>query len=163
MNGFLIRDGASYNEFNSCISDGCSSGIRFIVSGEEESYCGTNNTFNNCIIKDAVQAIEFNAWALPGIAENNTFANCIFDNATYLFESARENHNNKLVNCIIKDIENLVAGEEDLNVIYSYSDFHNTGFSIPAGVGNSSDVPLFVDANNMVENVIKMNDIDDIV
>jgi len=96
--GFLVRDGASYNEFNSCISENCTSGIRFAVSGEDADYCGRYNSFNNCIVKNAIWTIEYLSWAIPGPADNNLFANCVFDTADYLFESNRENYDNRLRN-----------------------------------------------------------------
>ena len=145
VNAFLVRDGASYNSFNSCVSDNCSSAIVFAVSGEDANYCGSYNTFNNCIIKNATVAIGFISWAIPGPAENNTFANCVFYNAQYLFQSARENHNNKMVNCIVKDMGNLVTGTETLDFDYTYSDFNNNGFTMPAGTGNISGNPQFAD------------------
>ena len=145
VNAFLVRDGASFNKFNSCISENCSSAIRFLVSGENKNYCGRNNSFNNCIIKNATAAIEFFTWSIPGPADNNLFANCTFDNVTYLFDSGRENYDNKMVNCIVKDAANLFTGSETLNFSYSYSDFFNNGFAMPAGTGNTSNNPLFVD------------------
>ena len=148
VNGILIRDGASFNEFNSCVVENCSSAIRFSVSGEDQDYCGRNNTFNNCIIKNATSDIEFYSWAIPGPADNNLFANCVFDKATYLFESSRENHDNQMINCIVKDVDNLVLGSETLNFGYTYSDFNNNGFAMPAGTGNIASNPQFVDEAN---------------
>ena len=148
VNGFLIRDGASFNQFNSCVSENCSSAIRFSVSGEDQNFCGRNNSFNNCIIKNATWAIEFIAWAIPGSADNNLFSNCVFDNITYLFESARENHDNRIINCIVKDVSNLFTGSETLNFGYTYSNFHNNGFPTPVGIGNISTNPQFVDEIN---------------
>jgi hypothetical protein len=145
--GFLVRDGASNNEFNSCISENCTSGIRFLVSGEDADYCGKNNTFNNCIVRNAIWSIEYLSWAIPGPADHNLFANCVFDTADYLFESSRENYDNKMINCIVKDIPNLVTGSETLNFEYTYTDFFNT-FSPPSGTGNIFANPLFVDATN---------------
>ena len=148
VNGFAVRDGASFNEFNSCISENCSSAIRFAVSGEDKNYCGHNNTFNNCIIKDATWAIEFIEWAIPGPADDNLFANCVFNNATYLFETDRENNRNRMINCIVKDIDHLFTGSKTLNFESTYSDFFNNGFTMPVGAGNISTNPQFVDEAN---------------
>ena len=147
VNGFLIRDGASSNEFNACVSDGCTSAIRFAVSGEDANYCGRNNTFNNCIVKNATWAIEFISWAIAGPADHNSFINCVFHHATYLFDSSRDNHDNQMMNCIVKDVTNLKDGTKPLNFQYTYSDFNN-GFTMPSGTGNISSDPQFVDENS---------------
>jgi len=147
VTGFLVRAGASFNSFNSCISEGCDSGIRFSVSGEDADFCGRNNTFNNCIIRNSIWAIEYSTWSIPGLADETLFANCVFDTADFLFYTGRENDDNKMINCVIKDIPNLVEGTEPLNFQYTYSNFFNS-FSTPTGEGNISDDPLFVDALN---------------
>jgi hypothetical protein len=146
--GFLIRDGASYNIFNNCYSDNCAIGIMFFDTEEDGGahYCGRHNVFNNCIINKPVWAIDFLDYSLPSPADSNLFANCVFNSGTYLFETLRENYDNEMVNCIVSDFQTLNTGTEPLTFGYSFSDFYNNGFPIPAGTGNISDNPLFVDA-----------------
>lgn len=149
VNGFLIRDGASYNEFNSCISDGCSSGIRFALSGEDQNYCGEYNTFNNCIVKNATWAIDLSLWEISGPVEHNTFSNCIFTNLEYIYNCKRINNNNKLTNCIITNTENPFVGAHVLNFDHEYSNFYNNDFDLPgSSLGVFSGDPLFIDAEN---------------
>ena len=146
---FLVRDGASYNTFNNCFSDSCTSGIRFVDTDEDGGahYCGRHNTFNNCIINNSIWGIEFLDYSVASPADSNLFANCVFNNGTYLFETARENYDNEMVNCIVSDFQTLNTGSEALVFDYSYSDFYNNGFATPTGAGNISDNPLFVDVN----------------
>jgi len=146
--GFLIRDGASNNTFNNCISDGCSSAFMFLVSGESANYCGSNNVFNNCIVTDAKWSIDFLDWAIAGPVSNNLFANCVFYNSSHLFRTGRINNNNRMVNCIVSDVDTLFLGSEPLNFDFSYTDFYNNGFSPQIGTGNISSNPLFNDASN---------------
>ncbi|HHG86630.1 MAG TPA: right-handed parallel beta-helix repeat-containing protein, partial [Bacteroidetes bacterium] len=131
VNGFLIRDGASYNEFNGCTVENCSAAISFAVSGEDSSYCGSHNVFNNCIVRNATWAIGFSSWAIPGPADSNLFVNCVFFDADYLFRVNRENHDNKMINCIVADVNTLFTGSTTLNFEYVYSDFYNNGFAMP--------------------------------
>ena len=146
--GFLVRDGASYNVFNNCLSDNCTSGIRFADTDEDggAQYCGRYNTFNNCIINKPIWAIEFNDYSVASPADNNLFANCVFYEGTYLFETLRENYENKMLNCIVSNFQTLNTGAEPLQFEFSYSDFHNNGFATPIGTSNISDNPLYVDA-----------------
>ena len=90
-------------------------------------------------------------------ASNNTIENIIaialgdynasYDGKGFSFSpngSGQGGDNNTLKNCIVKDVDNLVTGSEPLSFEYTYSDFNNNGFTIPAGTGNISDNPLFV-------------------
>ncbi len=149
VSAFMIREGASNNTFNSCISDSCQAGIRFILAGEDQDYCGNNNSFNNCVIRNAKWAIDLNSYYYNSApANDNIIANCVIDNAEYLFNCERPNTGNKLVNCIITNINNLAEGDNTVNFEYMYSDFFNNGFLTPSGENNISDDPLFVNAGD---------------
>lgn len=150
VTAFVIRDGASYNEFNSCISEGCLIGMRFEVSGEDQNYTGSYNLFNNCIVKDAEYPIYFSEWntSYNGPAENNSFINCNFINGLYLIASQRANTGHKIVNCIITGMTTGLNGSTlgfPDNFDYEYSSFYNNAFATPTGTGNISDNPQFVD------------------
>ena len=143
---FMIREGASYNTFNSCTSDGCEAGVRFVLNGEDAAYCGHDNRFNNCLFKNLEWVIDFNSYEYnSATANDNILANCVIDQSNYLFNCDRPNTGNKLVNCIITNLNNWKLGDNTLNFEYTYSDFFNNGFSMPTGTGNISSDPLFVD------------------
>lgn len=149
VSAFMVREGASFNTFNACISENCQAGVRYILSGEDEDYCGEYNRFNNCIIKNAEWAIDLNPYFYNSApVNNNIMANCVIDTANYLFNCDRPNTGNQLINCIIKDVDDFLSGENSLYFDYSYCDFYNTGFTAPAGTGNISADPLFVDSTN---------------
>jgi len=145
VSAFMIREGSSYNTFNACVSKNCNAGIRFLLSGEDASYCGTNNVFNNCIIKNADWAIDLNPYYYNSASvDNNAIINCVIDNANYLFNSERPNTGNTFTNCIISNIPNFLTGSSSTNFNYEYCDFYNTGFSLPAGTGNIVANPQYV-------------------
>ena len=146
---FMIREGASYNNFNSCISDGCEAGVRFVLNGEDADYCGHDNSFNNCLIKNSEWAIDFSTYQYNSHpANDNILANCIIDQANYLFNCDRPNDGNQMVNCIITNVNNLKLGDKTLNFEYTYSDFYNNGFSMSTGTNNIASNPLFVDTSS---------------
>ncbi len=147
VSAFMIRDGASNNTFNSCVSDGCEAGVRFILTGEDADYCGEYNTFVNCIIKNAKWVVDLNAYEYNSApADNNILINCDIINADYLFNADRPNHGNSFVNCIITGVNNFLQGDYTPGFTYSYCDFYNNGFATPAGTGNITANPLFVNA-----------------
>ncbi len=149
VSAFMVREGASNNAFNSCISDGCQAGIRFLLSGEDADYCGHNNSFNNCVIKNSEWAIDLNPYEYNSApVDDNIIANCVIDNAEYLFNCERPNAGNQLVNCIITNVDSLSIGDNILNFEYQYSDFFNNGFPMLSGSGNISSDALFVDASS---------------
>jgi len=146
---FLIRDGASYNVFNSCTSEGCPAGVRFLLSGEDEDYCGEHNTFNNCIIKNADWVFDLNSWYYSSATvDSNLFANCVIDSASYLFNCERPNSGNKLVNCIITNVDTFLIGDDPSSFEFLYCDFYNNGFDMLSGTGNIEADPLFANASN---------------
>lgn len=146
--GFLVRDGASYNNFTNCTAKNCDSGIRFLDSSEDggAQYAGRHNVFKNCIISNSGYAIDFNSWDQVSPADSNVFANCTFYDADYLFQTGRDNANNKMINCIVSNISNLKSGAKALNFAYTFCDFYNNGFTIREGGGNIALNPLFVNA-----------------
>jgi len=149
VSAFMIREGASYNIFNSCVSDACQSGIRFILNGEDADYCGHDNVFNNCIIKNSGSAIDLNPYYYNSApVDDNLVVNCVFDNANYLFNCERPNTGNQLINCVVKDIDGFSVGDYSSHFEYLYCDFFNNGFSLPSGSGNIDTNPLFVDGAN---------------
>ncbi len=144
ITAFLIRDGASNNVFNSCISENCQAGVRFLLSGEDVDYCGEHNVFNNCIIKNATWVFDLNSWYYNSApADNNRLVNCTIDKAQYLINADRPNTGNQFVNCIITNVENYLAGEKLANLEFSHNDFYDNGFNTPDGVGNITQNPLF--------------------
>ncbi len=146
VTAFMIREGASHNMFNNCISDSCNAGVSFILAGEDANYCGEYNTFNNCIIKNADWVIDLNPYYYnSATADSNLLMNCIIDNANYLFNSERPNSGNQFVNCIISNISDFLTGSNNSTFTYQYCDFYNNGFTTPTGTGNISANPLFVD------------------
>ena len=149
VSAFMVREGASNNTFNACISDSCQAGIRFLLAGEDADYCGNNNSFNNCVIRNSEWAIDLNPYYYNSApVNNNIIANCVIDNSDYLFNCERPNTGNKLVNCIITNVNNLATGDNTVNFEYMYSDFFYNGFSIPSGENNISGDPLFVNASD---------------
>ncbi len=149
VSAFMIREGASYNTFNACISMDCNAGVRYLLAGEDADYCGNHNTFNNCIIKNAVWAIDLNPYYYNSApVDSNEMVNCVIDHANYLFNCDRPNTGNQLINCIITDVDSFLTGENDINFEYAYCDFYNSGFTMPSGTGNISNAPLFVDASS---------------
>ncbi len=149
VSAFMIRDGASNNTFNSCVSAGCQAGVRFILTGEDADYCGESNTFYNCIIRNAHWAVDLNQYAYNSApADNNALVNCVIDGADYLINSQRPNSGNQFKNCIITNVSNLATGDYEANFTYQYCDFYNNGFTAPAGTGNIAANPLFVDATS---------------
>ncbi len=146
---FLVRDGASNNTFNNCISEGCPAGVRYLLSLEDADYCGDNNVFNNCIIKGARWAFDLNEWYYSSApVDNNKFYNCVIDNADNLFNCQRPNSGNELVNCIVTRVDTFLTGDDPSNFIYSYCNFYNNGFDMPSGTGNIDQDPEFINIDD---------------
>ncbi len=149
VSAFMIREGASHNTFNSCISENCQAGIRFLLAGEDADFCGTNNKFNNCIIKNAEWAIDFNPYYYNSApADSTSIVNCVIYNANYLYNCERPNKNNTLVNTIIDNVTNFATGSNTPNFTYQYCDFYTNGFALPSGQGNIDSNPIFTDEIN---------------
>ncbi len=149
VSAFMIREGASNNTFNNCVSDNCEAGVRFLLAGEDANYCGSNNTLNNCIIKNAEWAIDFNSYFYNSApADSNSIINCVIYNANYLYNCDRPNTNNKFINTIISNVTNFTVGGNTPDLTYEYCDFYNNGFSMIAGQGNIDTNPLFVNPTN---------------
>ncbi len=149
ITAFLIRDGASNNVFNSCISENCQAGVRFLLSGEDADYCGEHNVLNNCIIKNATWVFDLNSWYYNSApADNNRLVNCTIDGAKYMVNADRPNMGNQFENCIITNVENYLAGEKIANLEFIHNDFHENGFDMPDGVGNITQNPLFVNSTS---------------
>lgn len=145
VTAFMIREGASHNTFNNCMSNGCNAGISFILVGEDANYCGEYNTFNNCIIKNADWVIDLNPYYYnSATADNNLLMNCTIDNANYLFNCERPNSGNQFINCIISNVTNYLIGSNNSTFTYQYCNFYNNGFAMPSGTSNISTNPLFV-------------------
>ncbi len=144
VTAFMIREGASHNTFNNCISDSCNAGISFILAGEDANYCGEYNTFNNCIFKNADWVIDLNPYFYnSATADNNLLMNCTIDNANYLFNCERPNSGNQFINCIISNVADFLTGSNNSTFTYQYCNFFNNGFTSPTGTGNISADPLF--------------------
>jgi hypothetical protein len=71
-----------------------------------------------------------------------------------LFNCDRSNQDNKLVNCIITNVQNYSrtayhqGNNYPLNVIIEYTDFYNNGFTAPSGTHIMTFDPQFVDIGN---------------
>ncbi len=149
VSAFMIREGASHNTFNACVSKGCNAGVRYLLAGEDADFCGKGNTFNNCIIKNADWAIDLNPYYYNSApVDSNKLVNCVIEHAEYLFNCDRPNTGNQLINCIITDVDSFLTGEKDITFEYAYSDFYDNGFDMLAGTGNIQMSPLFVDASS---------------
>ncbi len=156
--GYTIRDGASYNTIKNCKTiDASYSAILFYYTDEDSSvqYTGRHNRFENCIFQNTQgNVINFTFYELPSIADSNTFVNCVFDGGNYLFVCDRENNANKMINCIVTNVQNYYTTAYDqpieypLNFEFEYSDFWNNGFDAPTGNNVFTFNPAFVDLPN---------------
>jgi len=149
VSAFMIREGAGHNVFNSCISENCQAGVRFILAGEDADYCGEYNVFNNCIFRNSKWVVDLNSYYYNSApVDNNILANCVIDNSDFLFNCDRPNTGNQFINCIIKDVDNFLMGDDSSSFEYLSCDFYQNGFAPPAGSGNISADPEFVDAGS---------------
>ncbi len=147
--GFLIRDGASYNNFYNCKTIDCSAAIRLFDTDEDDGkqYAGRFNNFYNCLFTNSNYVIDFNSYSLNSDANDNRFINCVFDGGNSLFNSRRTNYDNKMINCIVTNVINYKSGGS-IDFDFISTDFWNNGFDTPSGVNILSVDPLFVDAAN---------------
>ena len=147
--GFVARDGASYNSFDACIAHHCKRAVQFCDSDEDDGaqYCGRYNRFTNCIFFDNYIAIDFNDYEEDTDVDNNAFYNCVFDGGNTLVNVERNNYDNLMANCIVTGFVRLETDSNGytLNFDFTYSDFYNNGFAMPAGTGNINADPQFVD------------------
>ncbi len=145
--GVCVRDGASFNTFSGCISDSTNAGAWFEDTSEDggAQYAGRHNVFKNCIFTNTVYGLQFDAYDQVSAVDSNSFINCVFHNVDYLVYTGKDNFQNTMVNCIISNVKKLKAGPFALNFNYNFSDFYNNGFAKPAGNGNVSINPQFVD------------------
>ena len=155
--GFEVRDGASNNIFRNCEAINNLSAVLFYDTDEDDGaqYTGRHNVFENCILRNTSEnVIDFFYYNLESICDSNTFTNCVIDSSDYLFNCDRSNQDNKLVNCIVTNVQNYsrTAYHQDdsytLNVILENSDFYNNGFSAPSGTNIYTFDPEFIDIAN---------------
>ena len=148
--GFVVRDGASYNTFDACIAQDCKRAVQFCDSDEDggAQYCGRYNRFTNCIFIDNYIAIDFNDYEEDTDVDNNAFYNCIFDGGNTLVNVERNNYDNRMVNSIVTGFSRMETDSNGytLHFDFTYSDFYNNGFSVPAGTGNLSADPQYTDS-----------------
>lgn len=155
--GFVCRNGAENNLFESCTAEGCTSAVQFFRSGSEgaddnSDYAALNNRFVNCIFTNSKEnVIDFNPYSgnRPDDAVlNNSFINCTIYKAKQLISSNRPNQGNKMTNCIISDVETLQDPDGSVALDFSFENscFFN-GFAPPAGLENISGNPLFVNSS----------------
>lgn len=154
--GYGIRDGASDNLIKNCKTINSKAGaVLFYDTVEDDGaqYAGRNNIFENCIFHNSSQSdvITFGHYSVPSIADYNIFVNCIFDGGRYLFKCDRENNNNKMINCIVVNVNRFYRtawGQSEhypLNFDFEYSVFWNNGFTTPSGIEVNTFDPRFVD------------------
>jgi len=146
--GILVRDGASENTFSRCRTDGGSMGVAFLDTAEDEGAqgAGSDNLFKNCIFENSYTMISFNDYDRNSDTYGNIFINCTFYDGEYLFAVERDNHDNKLINSIVSNVQNFKTGPYDLNFSFSHSLFNDNGFSTPTGTDIISADPLFINA-----------------
>ena len=155
--GFTVRDGASHNIFKNCEAVNNTSAVLFYDTGEDDGaqYTGRNNVFENCIFRNTIEnVIDFFYYDIESVCDSNTFVNCVIDSSDYLFNCDRSNKDNKIINCIVINVQNYsrTANHQpnsySLNINISYTDFYNNGFAAPAGINILTFNPLFVDISN---------------
>ena len=148
--GFLIRDGASYNDFYNCKAINCGSAVRFFDTDEDDGiqYAGRYNDFYNCLFQNSTNVIDFNSYSGNSEANDNRFINCVIDGGTNLFKCDRTNYDNRIINSIITNVTNLKSGGYSLDFESINTDFWNNGFTTPTGTNLLEEDPLFVDAAN---------------
>jgi len=148
--GFLIRDGASYNDFYNCKAINCNAAVRMFDTDEDDGYhyAGRYNDFYNCLFKNSGNVIDFNSYSGNSDANDNRFINCVIDGGTNLFNCNRTNYDNEIINSVVMNVTNLKSGGYSLSAIYTNTDFWNNGFTTPSGTDLLEADPLFVDAAN---------------
>lgn len=82
----VIRDGASYNTFDSCYGQGLNSGILFQDTTEDGGASGGNNynVIKNCVFYNTYAGILFDDYDVPGDTGPNTVSNCTFLYSRYI-------------------------------------------------------------------------------
>jgi len=147
----LVTDGASNNIIRNCKIDGSDFGVGFMDNSEDggAQYAGRYNVFENCIFQNTSHSvIDFFHYTELTIADQNTFLNCVFDGAQNLFRSTRPNDNNKMVNCIVSNIQNYSSTVTfPINFDFETTYFYNNGFAAPSGTNVTSANPLYVNAS----------------
>ena len=150
--GFVVRDGASDNQFNNCTVQGCKRGFMFHDSDEDGGthYCGRHNVFNNCILTDVTLGIDFNDADPASQVDSNFFYNCVFYNGGTLVNVEINNFDNAMINCIVSGYQDLKAefNGYTLSFDFEYCDFYDNAFPAPGGAGNISSNPMFVDGDS---------------
>ena len=104
VRGFVCVDGASYNTFKNCRAIGTHSGVFFCDGDEDDGaqYAGSNNTFENCLFEDIIDAaIDFNHWQYQTDADNNSFKKCVISGCNMLFRGERPNQDNLMSDCAV--------------------------------------------------------------
>jgi len=156
--GFAIRDGASNNIIRNCKTESSKHGVLLFDTTEDENaqYAGRDNIIENCIFQNSTSSvINFLLYGSAAVSavDNNTFVNCVFDGGTYLFNADRENFANKMINCIVTNVQNYSGASYlgtpfPMNFDYEYTYFHNNGFATPPGINVFTADPQFVDEPN---------------
>lgn len=172
-NGIAIRDGASYNVFDGCITENCNAAIRFNETVEDgdtgtnpTGHPGNNNLIKNGIAYNCYIGVHFFEYSIPGDAGDNTIANCTFYKTRYMFYAERSCKNMKYINNIFYGTLPATPGgafragpfASDIlpngsNTYFSNCDFYNIQGDMPPGFvtstinGISAD-PLFKNPSN---------------
>jgi parallel beta-helix repeat protein len=150
--GIGIRDGAYNNIFNKILVKHTETSVSIVntVEGPQGvQNCNGNIITNSTFIKSNKG---FEIWN----ANNNTIKNCVFDNVGSSYFIYFPWEMNDLGNTISNSIIINTTGKylqknypSSLSTITSANcDFYNNSFSMPAGTGNISADPLFVDPAN---------------
>jgi|GEM_PF-1260841 len=146
--GFLIRDGASYNNFYDCKAIDCYGAVRFEDTDEDDGtqYAGRYNNFYNCLFENSFVAIDFYSYDRNSDANNNRFINCVVSGGQYLFNTDRTNYDNEMINSIVYNVSQYRIGTYDLDFNFRNTDFRNNGFPLPSGDNIYNFNPVFADA-----------------
>jgi len=160
----VIRDGASYNKFDSCFGKNLAAAILFQDTTEDGGASGGNNYnyITNCVFYNTYAGINFDSYNVAGDVGINTVSNCSFLYSRYLHICGRECNNMTYKNNIYYGNNALGYGGYFRGNTYSaqvvVGQFSNCVFynipSMPGGfVGTNSNIgtdPLFVSLGNIV-------------
>lgn len=162
----VIRDGASYNTFDSCRGENLASAILFQDTTEDGGASGGNNynVITNCAFYNTYGGILFDDYDVPGDTGINTVSHCTFLYSRYIHICQRNSTQMIYKNNIYYGNDSLGYGGYFRGGTGSFANdvvvgqFSNCVFynipSMPGGfVGTNSNIgtdPLFVSLGNII-------------
>ena len=150
--GINIRDGAHNNTFRNCRAEGARYSLVFqdTVEGPKNpdgspmTQFTRNNSLVNCAFADAQVGFQF--WNTRG----NLLSNCVVHGVeSSLFEFRGTADRDLMANTIVTNVKGGYATRDPGatgDVAFTHSDFWDSRFKLPSGVGNIQKDPLFADA-----------------